>query len=408
MKMSRLGSLSSSEGGDLMWTVIILLAFTFMARASNNMIQTTVPLIAREYFNATEAEIGLLSSVISVSSFIATMWVNARLDSVKRRILFEASTLLYFLIFIIYPFVNYIGLWLTSVAVGFLLGIIMPNVATSSSIIGKDQGTRERVIALYTFALSLSLTIGPIIESIILRYFTLRDAFLFFSVFSAVMVALSPKLPFPAEKPGGVRFKLSSIWGKASFRVAIYNNAMYSLPFAMLTAFGGIYAIEYFHADNSLVYLLFAAFFTTSFATRLYISIRPIRDVKYASISMSILTIVGMVVMTLSPNMYAYAVALAILGIPHGLTYPLSLIVISRDSRDDERNIMNSAFSSIMTIIGILSPIALGISAELLGLRYMTIIVEASVVFFTWLLYRSLRELNPNVLLAKNTPNLAR
>ena len=408
MKMSKISSLSNSEGRDIMQAIIILLTFTFMARASNNMIQTTVPLIAREYFNATEAEVGLLSSVISISSFIATMWINARLDSARRRILFEASSILYFLTFIIYPFVNYIGLWLTSAEVGFLLGIIMPNVATSSSIIGRNQETRERVIALYTFALSLSLTIGPVIESLILRYFTLRDAFLFFSVFSAIMVMLSPKLPFPVEKPGFVKFKLNSIWSKASFRVAIYNNAMYSLPFAMLTAFGGIYAIEYFHASNSLVYLLFAAFFTTSFATRLYISIRPIRDVKYASLSMSVLTVVGMVIMTLSPNIYVYALSLAILGIPHGLTYPLSLIVISRDSKDYERNLMNSAFSSIMTIIGILSPIALGVSAELLGLRYMTIIVEASVVFFTWLLYRSLRELNPNALLAKNTPNLAR
>ncbi|ABW00998.1 MFS transporter [Caldivirga maquilingensis] len=391
-----------------MQAIIILLVFTFMARASNNMIQTTVPLIAREYFNSTEAEVGLLSSIISVSLFIATMWVNARLDSAKRRILFEASTLLYFLTFLIYPFVNYIGLWLTSIAVGFLLGIIMPNVATASSIIGRDQETRERVIALYTFALSLSLTIGPVIESIILRYFTLRDVFLFFSVFSAIMILLSPKLPFPAEKPGRVKFKLSSIWGRASFRVAIYNNAMYSLPFAMLTAFGGIYAIEYFHANNSLVYLLFSAFFTTSFATRLYISVRPIRDVKYASLSMSMLTIVGLVIMTISPNIYLYAISLAILGVPHGLTYPLSLIVISRDSKDDERNLMNSAFSSIMTIIGILSPIALGVSAELMGLRYMTIIVEASVVAFTWLLYRSLRELNPKASLVKNTPNLIR
>ncbi len=367
------------------------------------MIQTTVPLIAKEYFKATETEVGLLSSIISISSFIATAWVNTRLNSVKRKMLFEASTILYFLTFIIYPLVNYTGLWLTSAAVGFLLGIIMPNVATSSSIIGKDQVTRERVIALYTFALSLSLTIGPVVESIILRYFTLRDAFLFFSVFSLIMVILSPKLPFPAEKPGGVRFNLSSIWGKASFRVAVYNNAMYSLPFAMLTAFGGIYAIEYFHASNSLVYLLFASFFTTSFATRLYISMRPIKDIKYASLSMSILTIVGMIIMTISPNIYVYAISLAILGIPHGLTYPLSLIVISRDSKDEERNLMNSVFSSIMTIIGILSPIALGISAELLGLRYMTIIVEISVLLFTWLLYKSLKELNHNSIMVESS-----
>jgi hypothetical protein len=161
----------------------------------------------------------------------------------------------------------------------------------------------------------------------------------------------------------------------------------------MLTAFGGIYAIRYFGVSNSTVYLLFAVFFTTSFLTRLYMSMRSIRDVGKASMSMAILTIIGVMLITTSPNVYAYAVALALLGIPHGLTYPLSLIVISRDSRDDERNVLNSAFSSIMTIIGVLSPMLLGAAADLMGLRLMTLLVEASVIVFTWFLYKSIRQL---------------
>jgi len=269
------------------WLVLIILAFTFMARASNNMIQTTVPLMAEEYFNASNAEVGLLGSVISAFSFISTAFVNARLSSERRRIMFELSTVLYFITFLIYPFINYIGLWITSAAVGYLLGVIMPNIATASSIVGRSQEVRERVIALYTFALSLSLTIGPVIESVILRYFSLRYVFLFFSAFSAVMIPLSFKIPFPSETHSINHLKLSSVWSRAGFRVAVYNNAMYSLPFAMLTAFGGIYAIRYFGVSNSTVYLLFAVFFTTSFLTRIYMSMRSIRDVGKASMSMA-------------------------------------------------------------------------------------------------------------------------
>jgi MFS family permease len=392
--MSKLnGSKLLGDLGGVTWLVLIILAFTFMARASNNMIQTTVPLMAEEYFNASNAEVGLLGSVISAFSFISTAFVNARLSSERRRIMFELSTVLYFITFLIYPFINYIGLWITSAAVGYLLGVIMPNIATASSIVGRSQEVRERVIALYTFALSLSLTIGPVIESVILRYFSLRYVFLFFSAFSAVMIPLSFKIPFPSETHSINHLKLSSVWSRAGFRVAVYNNAMYSLPFAMLTAFGGIYAIRYFGVSNSTVYLLFAAFFTTSFLTRLYMSMRSIRDVGKASMSMAILTIIGVMLITTSPNVYAYAVALALLGIPHGLTYPLSLIVISRDSRDDERNVLNSAFSSIMTIIGVLSPMLLGAAADLMGLRLMTLLVEASVIVFTWFLYKSIRQL---------------
>jgi hypothetical protein len=109
--MSKLnGSKLLGDLGGVTWLVLIILAFTFMARASNNMIQTTVPLMAKEYFNASNAEVGLLGSVISAFSFISTAFVNARLSSERRRIMFELSTVLYFITFLIYPFINYIGL----------------------------------------------------------------------------------------------------------------------------------------------------------------------------------------------------------------------------------------------------------------------------------------------------------
>lgn len=395
--MNRRGKLiilSNLGMGTLVSSILSLLIFTFMARASNNMVQTTVPLVAKEYFNASETEVGLLSGVFSISSFIATALVNARLGSSARRIMFEASVIVYFITFLIYPFVNYVGLWLISALFGYLLGIIMPNLATASSLIGNTQEVRERVIALYTFALSLSLTVGPLIESLILRYFTLRYAFLFFSALSAVMIPLSFRLPFPTESNSKAKFKLSEVWARAGFRVAVYNNSMYNLPFAMLTAFGGIYAIRYFHVSNSIVYLLFSLFFTASFISRLYMAMRPIKDIGKASILMSILTLIGVALMALSWNVATYAFALIILGIPHGLTYPISLILISRDSKDYERNLLNSAFSAIMTIIGVVTPMVLGIVAGLMGLRLMVIFVEVSVIILTLLLYNSLRELN--------------
>ncbi|WP_016732381.1 MFS transporter [Saccharolobus islandicus] len=59
------------------------------------------------------------------------------------------------------------------------------------------------------------------------------------------------------------------------------------------------------------------------------------------------------------------------LGFPHGLTYPLSVISISRTFRVDERNTANSIFFAIMMIIGIVVPSVTGYIADIVGLRNM-------------------------------------
>ena len=64
--------------------------------------------------------------------------------------------------------------------------------------------------------------------------------------------------------------------------------------------------------------------------------------------------------MVLSRNVTVFIVALLVLGVPHGLTYPLSVRTISRAFGPEHRNVANSYFFSIMMFIGILLPLVGG------------------------------------------------
>jgi predicted MFS family arabinose efflux permease len=81
------------------------------------------------------------------------------------------------------------------------------------------------------------------------------------------------------------------------------------------------------------------------------------------------LTVVGMLLMFMSTTAEIFVISMAVLGIPHGLSYPLSLIYLSRSYESNERSAANSYFFSLMTIIMVAGPILGGYSTSEIGWR---------------------------------------
>ncbi len=102
-----------------------------------------------------------------------------------------------------------LSLWiLSAVAGGVVMGNIMPNIITSAGGMLPDRKARERLLSIYTLSLSVSLVVGPAIESAILQHFSVRSSFLFFAPpFGALVAAMSPPLiKFPEgeeQRSGG-------------------------------------------------------------------------------------------------------------------------------------------------------------------------------------------------------------
>jgi len=368
------------------YMLLIIVTMTFAVRASNNMLMTTVPLLAKYFFNYSNTEIGILAALMSLGTFLATILVNARLDAIKRRRAFMASSIGYAIVLPLFYLANPISLWALSAAAGVVLGNIMPNIITSAGLL-PDRRARERLLSIYTLSLSVSLVVGPAIEALILKQFSIRSSFLFFAPMGIAVAALSPLIAFPqGEERRGGRVKVLSNPG---FKTATYNILAYNIPFSTLTAFGGIYAVSQFHASYSAATGLFSLFFTTSLLARLYLSIRPVNKVWIPMATSVSMTVLGLILMTIARSVDELAGALLVLGVPHGLTYPLSLISITRTFRPEERNAANSQFFAVMMLIGIATPTLMGLVADVIGLRYVFGVLVISVLALLFMIRRN-------------------
>ena len=384
-----------SSAAGLAQAVAIIVTLTFSVRASNNVLQTTVPLLAKFDLTYTQLEVGLLMATMSASALVAAL-VNSRVSVAARRRLFILFSALYALSLFTFTFSNRVSVLAYVSLAGVSYGFIFPNIMTAAQLF-PDQRLRERVIAAYTLALAISLIAGPALESLVLAYFPLRLSFLFFTPLGIIVAALSPLVRFPREpgKRREDRGKGSSVWSRVGFRVGIYTFLVYSAPAALLLTFGGIFAREAFHAPYWLVTLIFAAFFTASFLTRVLLLARPIgRLIPYVITMMSI-SLAGLTLVAISRSLLLYVIAFSVLGVPHGLGMPLAMISISRSFSEEERNRANSYFTSTMMAMQIAMPLVGGLALRYTGFRALMLYTIPAVLFLLLLTLWERAKLGP-------------
>jgi len=155
------------------------------------------------------------------------------------------------------------------------------------------------------------------------------------------------------------------------FLSAILSILIYNIPFAALIAFGGIYAKDVFGLDISTINLYFSLFFSASFLGRLYLVVKPPTKIFHDMIISGILTIIGIILMIISNSALVFAISLFILGFPHGFTFVLSLISLSRGFDIKFRNKANSYFFSPVNIISTLTPLIFGYILHFINVKML-------------------------------------
>ncbi|WP_243671426.1 MFS transporter [Vulcanisaeta sp. JCM 16161] len=181
---------------------------------------------------------------------------------------------------------------------------------------------------------------------------------------------------------------------------ALLANSTYSIPFVVFTAFIAIYAQSVYHVSRYLAYFSFVPFFLTSFLTRLYLTIYVPRSLFRPMLISIMLTMIGITLLYLSPNYVVFLASMSILGIPHGSTYPLSTLMISRGTRIEERNAANSYFAAFQGILGIIVPALFGISADMVGIRLsmallLIPVITIAIAFVRFYLNSGLEQFRP-------------
>ncbi len=377
---------------SFLYLLLVIVSITFSVRASNNMYMTEIPLLAKYVFGFREFLVGLISALGATGTFVMSSFINSRLEVRKRRLVFIVSSFVYALVFPLFYLANRVTIWPMVFLAGFSLGALMPNIITSASLL-PDRKQRERLLSLYTLTLSISLVAGPALETYLLDIMPILKTFLVFSVFPIAVFALSFFLKFP-ENEGRSNSSSFEVVKNHGFRAAVFNIMTYNIPFAFLLTFGGIYAISRFNVHYATVTLMFSTFFFTSFLSRLLLSIHPPEEIWRLMILSVIITSAGLIGIAESPSILVLEIFFLLLGFPHGFTYPLSIISISRSFDLSSRNAANSIFFSIMMAVGALMPLISGAIVSYIGLRYSFAVLIPVILFLLVLLYREMRIVN--------------
>ena len=368
---------------SFIYLAITVIIMTFSMRATNNMIVTTVPLLAKIDLGFSRFLVGIISAVIYLFTFTVTFYINPRLNSRIRRHLFIGANFAILFSLIAYYFANGITIWAISALAGLAYGIMMPNLITSSTLL-KDQKERERLISLYSVGLSLSLILGPTIEYYILTFVNYRDVFLFFMPVVVAGVIVSTMIKFPDTK----NETHANVMKNDGLKASILTITTYNVPFAALSVFLTLYAIARFHVSGAVAYSPYIYFFSVSFLTRIALTIHPLKHIKIPLIISIIITGLSMMMFPFLTTFTSFLLVMMVLGIPHGSIFPMSTIMIARGTTIEQRSAANSYFMAYNNVLFMIIPLVFGYIVKFIGYDYSFFILIVPVIFSAVYLFK--------------------
>ncbi|QGA54120.1 MFS transporter [Sulfolobus sp. E5-1-F] len=353
-----------SSKHSLFYSAIILVLMTISARATNNMVTTTVPLLAKYSLQLSNSLVGLLSALLFAFNFISTTFINPKLNSKVRKRVLIISNVVILLSLPLYYLSNSLSIWIISIFAGVAFGLVMPNLVTAASL-ASDKRSVERLLSLYSTSLSTSLILGPAIEVYLLTKYDYRGIFLWFIPLAFIGVIIASRIRFPDVKRENSG--ISVIKNKGLIAAAL-SITTYNIPFAAFTTFLAILAKDRFNLPSFDAYFVFLPFYIMSFLTRLTMTIRPFENLRTPMLISIIITILGLFGILYAPNYSIFLVVIALLGIPHGSIFPMATIMISRATSIAERNAVNSYFLAYNNLLFLVVPAIIGFVSEIVGL----------------------------------------
>jgi len=380
---------------------LALLSATASFRGTQNMALTTIALLLRDGLHVGAASIGLVGAIAGATNVLATLGISSRLHPSRQRDAVVAATVLLLaglIVLAISPSVLVAGIG--AALVGVAGGLGMPSLTGLSQLLSRDQPDRERQLAIFTLVLSASLAIAPLVEAAILElaHQNVRVPLLAFGVFPLVVIgALSTiRLARPdAATHAADRANAAEVhpFAVPAARQALIAQLMYALPFAAVTAFGAAIARSLPHVSAAEAEQAFTAFFVTSFAARAVVAARsPIVHKHRVLVLSGLLTVAGIALAAIAPSFLLFALAMAVLGIPHGAIFPVVLSMLAEALDPYALPKANSYLIGFSSIVGVAAPGALGAVAGAFGYRGMelaTLVPTVALLGVLWAMTRA-------------------
>lgn len=396
-----------------------LVALTVLGRAAQNIGQTTYPLEGRQLLGVGNGLLGTMTAVGGLIGVAIAATVGARVTPANALRMLAVGQVMVLAAFVAFalPAGGTVSLWAGAVLVWGGGGLVFPATMTAVGTGVTDNPSRS--MAVMAVGLSIGLTGGPLLEAGVLRLLaeSLRGTFAALlplpaaaTVLTVIGAAARRRRPPPAIArahrdsgevdarmadgapgelpPAGHRRASGSGHRPALLRLGPYRLALatlltYQAPFAALVAFGGLLATRADGATPSGAELGFGVFYTVSLLVRLLVvRLSPIRHLRTALVAAIVTTAGGLAVLGTAHLFAVLLVGMALLGAPHGLTFPLATSILAEHIDHDTLGRANARLVASTNSASVVVPLLCGWLAAAVGYRDTFLLVELPVALF--------------------------
>jgi MFS family permease len=340
------------------------------------------------YFNASMTSVGLLVSINTLASTLIVIPSGILSDKFRRKPLIiigvafglVGTTILFFASNVAMLFVAQI-----------LLGVSWPIFGPSIQALVADRASPSRsgkAVGLYLLGPSIGMFLGPLIASFLLRFVSIRETYLY------SLVAIIPALILAFLIGSAGYTQISSSRNRASFGkvfrnrdVMITSLACGSFFFILqsVITFYPIYALQNYYTDPAMIATVFSfMYFFSMIARILAVTLINSRTGEKRLIVTALMVSALVALLPLMRGLEQSAILVALVGVAHGIIYPMGAMTIAMSTTTLERGIANSIYMLFTNLSAALSPTLMGFVAESWGITLLfPLLAVASIIGLT-------------------------
>lgn len=402
------------------YTLVTLLVATAFFRLTQNMALTTFSLLGREKLSLSAGMIGGVGALTGLCLSLVTLVFSGRVPPRRAAGSAAAGMVMLLAALLTFSLASSLAMFvLAAVLLGLAGGMTQPGLI--NAVEANAVANRDRAVGLYAVVLSVSLAIGPLVETLVLSlgHQDVRVPFVVFPIFpmlGAILLGvpcwrrMHPSGPvtvppaagatgprqFPSDerpsrsrpRPRPHRGWRRGLFASRQGRTALIVQLLYAIPFAGLTVFGALVARIGFGVTAAQAQLAFTAFFATSFAARgLVVWRSPVVHKQVLLWASAALTVFGLILLGTGHGLGILLIAMGVLGLPHGLTFPLALALVADSTGPAELPRANAALLGSTNLTTVVVPLVLGAIIPAVGYRGMTLVTLIPVAAFSALLF---------------------
>ncbi|MDX8047449.1 MFS transporter [Gracilibacillus sp. S3-1-1] len=290
---------------------------------------TTLPLFVVNEWNGSEAQGGLIVTMMLLAAIILRPFSGTILSKFGKRNMLLISSVLYAITMIFYLFIeSYSGLLILRFIHGFSFAI----VTTVTSAIAADivpAKRRGEGLGYFTMAMNLAVVFGPFLGLTVIQFTSYQNLFIILTAL-AVLSALSSFLVRVEEVPEDkVEGKHSFNWKELLEKEAVsisFIGLLVAFAYSSIVSFLSVFANA--RGLDHVSGYFFVVFAITMLASRPFLGkLYDHRGEKLVVIPCMVLFAVGMLMLSFADNAILFLIAAAILGVGYGTLLPIFLSV---------------------------------------------------------------------------------